>query len=397
MKIAIAGAGIIGLSVARALLKYGFKDVIVLEKESRPAIHQTSRNSGVIHAGLYYMPGSLKSSLCRDGITKIKAYCKNKNINFQECGKLVVATDESEIPRLYDLFERGKSNNLRGIELLTRSQALKVEPYVNAREAILVPEESIVNYSNVAKAYSEDIVKMGGNIVYNSRISNINLHNKKLSLLLNDSEHVIIDQLICSAGLYADKLSEMAGLDLEGCKIVPFRGEYYLLRPEYTSLVNNLIYPVPNPNLPFLGVHLTKMINGKVEAGPNAILALAREGYTWQDINLYELFEAASFSGLQSFVRKYPMITFGEVARSLSKPLFVKSLQRLVPDIRGYMLEKTCAGVRAQLMNLDGSLEQDFKILSSDQVLSILNAPSPAATSSLAIADYVLKCFLNKL
>ncbi len=388
-RIIIIGAGIVGLSLAREFLKRGHKKVLLLEKENQIAKHQSSRNSGVMHAGLYYKPGSLKSKLCRDGINLMKSYCNNNSINWHECGKVVISNNHEEDIRLNELFERGNKNNLKGIQKIKSQQISELEPYVQANNAIYVPEESIVNYREVAQSYLKEIISYGGSIKYFSRVKKIkNKLNKKVIYLDND-EGFDADIVISSAGLFSDKLAEIMGLDINNQKILPFRGEYYLLKDEFRYLVKGLIYPVPNPSFPFLGVHFTKMIDGNVEAGPNAVIALAREGYNWRTINLQEFFESISYEGLRKFIFKYPLITLGEVSRSLSKRLFVESLKKLVPDVKENMFYRGSAGIRAQLMNTEGNLIQDFNIKINGNLISILNAPSPAATSSLAIAKYV--------
>ena len=388
-KIVIIGAGIIGLSLALELLKRGHKKVLLIEKENQIAMHQSSRNSGVMHAGLYYKPGSLKSRLCREGINLMKTYCDKHSIEWKECGKIVIANNSLEENRLSELFERGKKNKLKGIQKITSKQISKIEPYVQAHNAIYVPEESIVNYKAVAQSYLHEIISYGGFIKYGSKVKKIkNTINKKV-ITLDDGEELDADIIISSSGLFSDKLAEMMGLNVNNQKILPFRGEYYLLKDEFRYLVKGLIYPVPNPSFPFLGVHFTKMIDGNVEAGPNAVLALAREGYNWRTINIQELVESLSYEGLRNFILKYPLTILGEVSRSLSKSLFIEDLKKLLPDVNQNMFYRGISGIRAQLMNSQGDLIQDFDIKINGNLISILNAPSPAATSSLAIAKYV--------
>ena len=393
MKIQIIGGGIIGLSIARSLLLRGYKNVEVLEKENDIAKHQSSRNSGVMHAGLYYKPGSLKAKLSRDGIVKMKSFCKINQIEWNECGKVVVATEDNQKDRLKALFERGKKNNLKNIEILNSNEINKKEPYVNAISGIFVPEESIVDYKKVADLYSQEIEAYGGKILKNTLVKGCKLDDikNKYTLITNKGSLSESDLVIAASGLYSDKVAQNLDIEIHNMQTIPFRGEYYLLKPEFKYLVNSLIYPVPDPNLPFLGVHFTRMINGDVEAGPNAVLALAREGYDWQTINFNEFWESLTYPGLRKFMIKYPGITTGEIIRSLIKPIFVNSLKRLIPDIRSDMLIKGQAGIRAQLMNINGGLEQDFCIRKNKNLISILNAPSPAATSSIAIADYLIE------
>ena len=394
-RIVIVGGGILGLSIARNFLLKGFKNLILLEKEECVANHQSSRNSGVMHAGLYYDPKSLKANLSRKGIVMMKDFCNENSISWEECGKVVVATEENEIERLDKLYKRGITNGLKGIKKINSKEVNLIEPYVDAKAAILVPEESIVNYKKVASKYEEQIVSLGGEIQCSSKVIGIKHLIDSEELLLENGEIISGEVIISTAGLYSDKIAKMLRFDIDKKQTLPFRGEYYLLKPEYEYLIKDLIYPVPNPTLPFLGVHFTKMIDGGVEAGPNAVLALAREGYDWKTINLFELYESLSYSGLQKFVLKYPLITAGEVIRSLSKQVFVKSLKKLIPDISGKMITKGPAGIRAQLMNNNGGLEQDFDIRINSNVISVLNAPSPAATSSLSISEYIVELLIN--
>ncbi len=393
MKVSIIGGGIIGLSIARALLIKGYKNTILIEKEEAIAKHQSSRNSGVMHSGLYYKPGSLKAKLSRDGILKMKSYCTNHNINWEECGKIVVANEATQKNSLENLFEIGIKNNLENIEILNRKEINKKEPYVNALSGIYVPEESIVNYQKVATSFAEEIKAFGGKIYTKTLIKDYkyNKTRNNFTIFSEDGKSFESDLIISATGLYGDKVATNLGININKMQTIPFRGEYYFIKKEFQYLVKGLIYPVPNPKLPFLGVHFTKLINGEVEAGPNAVLALAREGYDWKTINLKELWESLSYPGLRKFIYKYPDVTAGEVLRSLIKPIFVNSLKKLIPDIRSEMLTKGDSGIRAQLMNFNGGLEQDFCIKKSGNIISILNAPSPAATSSIAIADYLIE------
>ena len=394
-KIIIIGGGILGLSIARKLLLEGYKKIIILEKESEIACHQSYRNSGVMHAGLYYKPNSLKAKLSRKGIVMMKEFCNENSINWDECGKVVISTESNERERLESLFNRGKQNNLKGLKMLSSKEVNKIEPYVNAKAGILVPEESIVSYKQVARKYQEEIISLGGEIKLSAKVVGIKHLINREEILLKSGEKVNGEIIISAAGLYSDKITTMLGIDIEGKQILPFRGEYFLLKPNYQYLVKNLIYPVPNPELPFLGVHFTRMINGGIEAGPNAVLALAREGYKWSDINGEEFLEAITYKGIQKFILKYPIITTGEIIRSLSKNIFVKSLQKLIPDITSEMVIRGTSGIRAQLMNTNGDLEQDFDIKIKGNLISVLNAPSPAATSSLSISEYVVNFLIN--
>ena len=389
-KIIIIGGGILGLSIARELMIRGYKNLTILEKNESIALHQSSRNSGVMHSGLYYEPNSLKANLSRKGIFLLKNYCIKNSIKWEECGKIVVSTQPSELEELEKLFKRGQLNDLKGIKRLSSKEVNSIEPYVNAKAGILVPEEGIVNYLDVANKFKEEIISFGGLIKYSSKVVDVKFFINHKELILENGDLINGEIIISAAGIYSDKLAKVLNIEIDNKKIIPFRGEYYLLKPAFEYLVNGLIYPVPNPSLPFLGVHFTKLIKGGVEAGPNAVLALAREGYDWKIINLEELYESLSYIGLQKFILKYPLITASEILRSLSKKVFVKSLQRLIPDIKENMLTQGNAGIRAQLMNTQGDLEQDFDIRLKDNIVLILNAPSPAATASLSISQYIV-------
>ena len=387
-RIVIIGGGIVGLAIARELSLKGKKRITIIEKESEIATHQSARNSGVMHAGLYYKPGSLKAELSRNGINLMKNYCNKMNISWKESGKIVAALHPNDTEQIERLYDWGLKNKLVGIRKLNKKGINLIEPHLNSKLGIHVPEESIVNYKDVSNSFLNEIKTYGVEIKYKSKLSSFNKSNKEIKL--ENGEAIKADIFISAAGLFSDKVSETLGLDINHQKIIPFRGEYYNLKDEFNFLVNSLIYPVTRSNLPFLGVHFTKMLNGTVEAGPNAVLALAREGYDWRKFNLEEFKDAISYPGLRKFIQKFPLITLGEVGRSLSKKFFVKSLQKLIPEIKGHMLERGDSGVRAQLMNMKGELVQDFDIRIKDNVVSILNAPSPAATSSIAIAKYIV-------
>ena len=391
----IIGGGIVGLAIARELSLRGYRNLTILEKESNIVKHQSSRNSGVMHAGLYYEPGSLKQKLSRKGIKLMKEYCITNKIPWRECGKIVIAKNKKEEENLNALFERGLKNDLTNLEKISSKKITKLEPYINAYKAIRVPEESIVDYKEVANSFLSEILSYGGSIKYKSRV--INIENSKSDLKrvwLSSGEYLDTNIIIAASGLYSDKVSELLNLNIDNQKIIPFRGEYYKFKNKYNYFVNNLVYPLPDRNFPFLGIHLTKMIDNTLEAGPNAVLAFSREGYRWNDFRFNEFRDAINFSGLRKFIMKYPKTTFNEFSRSLLKNLFVKNLKTMLPDIKENMLEKGAAGVRAQLMKNNGELVQDFDIRIGSSVISILNAPSPAATSSIAIAQYVLE-YLN--
>lgn len=390
--IVIIGGGIVGLAIARELILNGYKNLIILEKESDIANHQSSRNSGVMHAGLYYRPGSLKSKLSREGIILMKSYCKKHEIKWLECGKIVVAKNKAEEERLIKLFEKGLLNKLKDIEIISSKQVSNLEPYVDAYKAIRVPEESIVNYKEVAKSFLREILSKGGEIKYNSKVVSIEeTKSYEKRLKLSSGEYFDADIIISASGLYSDKVSKMLGIDIDQQQIIPFKGEYYFLKEGYKHLVNNLVYPIPKEEFPFLGAHFTKMIDGELEVGPNAVLSHSREGYSWNNINIIELIDSIRYPGLRNFLMMYPKTSFEEIFRSIFKKLFVEKLKDIVPDISESMLVKGRPGIRAQIMKRNGELVMDFDIRIKENIISVLNAPSPAATSSIAIAKYILK------
>ena len=386
---AVIGGGIVGLAVAHKLLRAFPKlRVTLLEKEAGVGRHQSTHNSGVLHAGLYYKPGSIKARLAVAGIRQMKKFCQENGIPHEICGKVVVAISEDEIPRLRSLLERGTSNGLQGLAWLNREQLREREPHAAGTAAVLVPEEGIVDYAAVCEALREKIVQAGGNLRLNFPVKFIQRVAENWRLESPD-ESVETDFLINCAGLQCDRVGEMAGVP-RSFRIVPFRGEYYKVRPERQHLVRHLIYPVPDPVFPFLGVHFTRLIGGGLEAGPNAVLALNREGYSRGSFAWRDAVDSLSFPGLWKFVARHARMCAEETSRSFSKALFCRSLQRLVPEIREDDLEPGGCGVRAQAMTSDGNLQQDFEIRQDRFALHLFNAPSPAATASLAIADELL-------
>lgn len=388
MKVAIVGGGIVGLVTGLRLLeRFPAVRLLLLEKESGPGQHQSGHNSGVLHCGLYYKPGSTKARMAVQGIRKMVEFCRQHNIPYDLCGKTVAATEREELPRLHELLERGTANGLQGLELLGPEQIREYEPHAAGLAGIRVPEEGIVDYPAVTQVMAAEIRALGGVTRFSSKVTRLEDRNGwRIESTSGDYE---ADFLINCTGLYCDRVSRLAG-NRDQTKIVPFRGEYYKLKPERQYLVRNLIYPVPDPKFPFLGVHFTRLIHGGVEAGPNAVLAFAREGYRFANFSLRDSLETATFRGFWRFLVRYPSMCWEEFHRSLSKELFCRSLQRLVPDVRLDDLVPGRAGVRAQALSPSGELLQDFHFVRQIRALHVLNAPSPAATASLAIADEVV-------
>ena len=383
-QVTVIGGGIVGLATALQLLRRnpGLK-LRVLEKESTLAAHQTGHNSGVIHSGIYYKPGSLKAQNCIQGYNLLIDFCKEEGVPFELCGKIIVATSAAELPQLDMIYQRGLQNGLQGLQKLTQSELREHEPHVAGIAGILVPQTGIIEYKAVAERYAERIREMGGEILLNHKVTGIMRIGKSL-LVQSTQQEFKSDLLINCAGLYSDKVARLTEQKLD-LQIVPFRGEYYELRPEKQHLVKNLIYPVPDPNFPFLGVHFTRMIGGGVEAGPNAVLAFKREGYKKSDIDPAEFLETLRWPGFQKVARKYWRTGMGEYYRSFSKAAFTKALQKLMPALQEEDLIPGGAGVRAQACDRTGGLIDDFLILESPGVVNVCNAPSPAATSSLSI------------
>lgn len=380
----IVGGGIVGLATALQLLEArpGTR-LVLIEKETAVARHQTGNNSGVIHSGLYYKPGSLKAANCRDGYRRLLDFCAAENIPHEVCGKIVVATLPEEIPRLEELHRRGVANGLTGLRYLDPAGIREIEPHCAGIRGLFVPQTGIVDYTRVAEKYAEKIRAAGGEIVLGQKVESItrvgNTVEVATAAAVRRGRHVVT-----CGGLHADRLARQTrpGLPL---KIIPFRGEYFLLKPEAQSLVRNLIYPVPDPAFPFLGVHFTRMAAGGVECGPNAVFAFAREGYRKTDFSLSDTLESMAWPGFRHITAKYWRTGLGEFHRSLSKSAFVTALQRLIPEIQAHHLEPGGAGVRAQACERDGGLVDDFYIVEDGNAVHVCNAPSPAATASLAI------------
>lgn len=392
----IIGGGIVGLATAYQLLKQKPSlKITLLEKEQHLAHHQTGNNSGVIHSGLYYKPGSLKALNCIHGYNLLIDFCRQEEIPFHLCGKIVVATTKDQLPGLETLYNRGQQNGLTGLKKLTAEELREHEPYVTGIAGIHVPQTGIVDYRAVAEKYGVAITKLGGEIVLGAKVNSIRSVSSFMEVE-TEKQSVTGKIIINCAGLYSDKIARLTSQNVN-VKIIPFRGEYYKLKKEKEYLVRNLIYPVPDPNFPFLGVHFTRMMKGGVEAGPNAVLAFKREGYKKSDINLAELTETLAWPGFQKVASKYWRTGLGEMYRSFSKRAFTKALQGLIPEIQENDLEHGGAGVRAQACDRSGGLVDDFLILEEKNVINVCNAPSPAATSSLAIGETISALTLKKL
>ncbi len=387
--IAIIGGGIVGLATARAILERAPRArLTILEKEADIAQHQTGHNSGVIHSGIYYKPGSHKARLCVEGARLMKAYCDKNGIPVETCGKVIVATSQDEVPRLKTLYERGVANGVPGVSMIDAARLTEIEPHARALAGIHSPQTAIVDYRRVAETLAKELTGSGLTLERNFRVASIARSRGEVRLGAADSRVVTATYLVNCAGLHSDTVARLAGAAVD-VQIVPFRGEYYMLRPERRSLVNGLIYPVPDPEFPFLGVHFTRTVHGDVEAGPNAVLALAREGYTWRRVRPAELLATLRFAGFRTMARKYWRTGAYEMYRSLSKRAFVSALQRLVPGLRAEDIRPGGAGVRAQAVTAGGALVDDFRIVQSADAVHVLNAPSPAATASLAIGRHI--------
>lgn len=386
--VVVAGGGIVGCATALALCtaRPGLK-LLLLDKEERLAAHQTGHNSGVIHAGLYYRPGSLKAQNCTAGREALYAFCAGHGIPHERCGKVVVAVDEREVPALDELERRGRANGLAGLERLDAAGVRAREPNAAAVAGLFVPQTGIVDYTRVTEVMGDLVRRHGGAIRLGTRLDGAREAGDEVRLFTSGGE-VRSRTLVNCTGLHCDRVARRCGVD-PGLRIVPFRGEYYLVRPERSDLVRHLIYPVPDPTLPFLGVHFTRMIGGGLEAGPNAVLALKREGYRWNDISLGDLADTAAFPGFWRLAARFWRIGAGEYRRSFSRRCFVHSLQRLVPAISPEDVRRGGSGVRAQAVDGDGRLVDDFRIVATPRSVHVLNAPSPAATASLSIGQSV--------
>jgi (S)-2-hydroxyglutarate dehydrogenase len=385
----IIGGGIVGLATAVTIgEKYPHSRISVLEKESSWGYHQTSRNSGVIHSGIYYQPGSLKANFCRSGNQSIVEFCQKYNIEHEICGKVIVATNTDELPALEKIYERGLANGLT-VNRLTASEVCDVEPHVRCLAGLQVPSTGIVNYHQVANKYVELIHNRGGELYLDTQVNQIINATDSTTIVTNNGEFNAKFIVNC-AGLHSDRVAKLGGIN-PNAKIVPFRGEYYELKPEKRYLVKHLIYPVPNPDFPFLGVHFTRMIDGSIHAGPNAVVSFQREGYHKTDINLRDLTEIFTYPGLWKLAARHVEPGIKEIIRSFSKAAFVQSLQQLIPEIQSDDIIPAHSGVRAQALRPDGKLVDDFLLESGENAIHVCNAPSPAATSSLEIGKEIVK------
>ena len=393
MNIAIVGGGIVGLAIGCKLQSNRQYNIDLYEKEKQLGFHQSGRNSGVLHCGLAYKPGSLKAKLAVSGIRQMIYYCKKHNINHDICGKIVVATSNQDLKLIYDLAERGKKNGLRGLKFLSDDELKQREPFVKSLKTLLVPEEGIVDYKAVMKSMSNNIISSGGNIYLSSKIEKIKKINNKMYININSSK--AYDYIINCTGLQADINYKKFSKEKRKMRIVPFRGEYYKLTEGAKKIVNHLVYPVGNPKFPFLGLHFTRMINGDREVGPNAVLAFKREGYKNSDISIKDMIDYLSYPGFLNFIRKNFLFCINEFSTSILKSSFLKKAQVLIPEITSNDIISGPAGVRAQGIDLKGNLMMDFDVIKTNNQVHILNAQSPAATCSLAIADYIIENYIK--
>lgn len=386
--VAIIGAGIVGLATAFQLsARKPDLRIVVIDKEDGIARHQTGHNSGVIHSGIYYTPGGTRAEHCRKGYAMLLDFCERYDVPYDICGKVIVAVNAREQIQLDQIYKRGLANGLAGIRKINPSELAEIEPHAKGVEAIWVPQAGITDYKKVAEKYLELVTDKGGRALFGAKVLNIRRDNNQV-LILTERGEVRSKLVINCAGLYSDRVATMTipGLAL---KILPFRGEYYKIVPEKQHLVHNLIYPVPNPDFPFLGVHFTRMINGGIEAGPNAVLAFKREGYSRWQVDLPELLETVTYSGFRGLAWKYWRNGLVELRRSYSKKAFVNALQQLIPEITENDVRRYSSGVRAMACDVEGNLADDFLIYEQPGVINVCNAPSPAATASLAIGETI--------
>ncbi|OBB04055.1 hydroxyglutarate oxidase [Mycobacteriaceae bacterium 1482268.1] len=392
-RVAVVGGGILGVAVAREILKRrSAADVTLFEKEDRLASHQTGRNSGVVHAGLYYEPGSHKAVLCRRGVGLLEQFCAEHGIRRIACGKVLVALDDAERARLANIEKRALANGVPGVRIIGADQLRELEPHVSGVAALHSPATSIVNFAEVTQALAADAVADGAKVLLGHEVIGLRASSSEVVVTARSatgSVEEVFDRLVVCGGLQSDRLAELAGDGPEPV-IMPFRGEYYALKPERRNLVNGLVYPVPDPRYPFLGVHVTPRVDGEVVVGPNAVLALAREGYTWGEISVPDVLEVARTPAFWRFARRHWRTGIREMSGSLSRRRFIAAARAYVPDLRDDDVVPGVAGVRAQALDADGGLVDDFRISIRERVVLLRNAPSPAATSSLAIAEHIV-------
>ncbi|MBP3956441.1 L-2-hydroxyglutarate oxidase [Gemmata sp. G18] len=384
----VVGGGIVGLATAYQFTKRcPGKRVVVLEKEDRVAVHQTGHNSGVLHSGIYYKPGSLKAINCRAGKKAMEAFCVEEGIAHEICGKVIVAVSDADMPALNRIHERGLANGINCL-LIDKARLAELEPHANGIAALHVPEAGIVNYRQVCERLAEKVRQAGGAVVFGAKVTTVHRKSDAVTVVSSAGEFTAL-QLVNCAGLHSDRVARLTGQN-PGAQIVPFRGEYFALKPSAHRLCRNLIYPTPDPQFPFLGVHFTRMIDGSVECGPNAVLAFGREAYSFFRLNPRDLFETLTYRGFARMGLKHWKMGLGEMWRSLNKAAFVRALQRLVPDITAADMEPAPAGIRAQAVAPDGGLVDDFLIQEAERVVNVCNAPSPAATASLQIGETIV-------
>lgn len=392
--IIIIGAGLVGLATAyqTKLKNPGFK-ILILEKEKDVALHQSGHNSGVIHSGIYYKPGSLKARNCIEGYNSVINFAEKYGIRYDLCGKIIVATSQEELPLLDNIYKRGVENGLQNLKYLSREEFREIEPHCEGVKAIKVPQTGIIDYPGIAQKIKELFEELGGEVRFNNEVKKIIDKGTEIIVTTNISEFKT-KKLISCAGLYSDKITKMTN-EKNDVVIIPFRGEYYKIKDEKKYLVKHLIYPVPDPSFPFLGVHFTRMIDGNIEAGPNAVLAFKKEGYHFFDFNFNETMQTMLWPGFRKIVAKYGKTGMGEMHRSLSKSAFTKALQKLLPEIQENDLVPGGSGVRAQACDRNGGLIDDFDIVKNGNIIHVRNAPSPAATSCLSIGNTISKLIMN--
>ncbi|MBB6331496.1 L-2-hydroxyglutarate oxidase [Chryseobacterium sediminis] len=392
--IIIIGAGLVGLATAyQTKLKNPDSKILILEKENDVALHQSGHNSGVIHSGIYYKPGSLKAKNCIEGYNSVINFAEKYGIRYDLCGKIIVATSQEELPLLDNIYKRGVENGLQDLKYLSREEFREIEPHCEGVKAIKVPQTGIIDYPGIAKKIKELFEELGGEVRFNNEVKNIIDKGSEIIVNTNISEFKT-KKLISCAGLYSDKITKMTN-EKNDVVIIPFRGEYYKIKDEKKYLVKHLIYPVPDPSFPFLGVHFTRMIDGNIEAGPNAVLAFKKEGYHFFDFNFNETMQTMLWPGFRKIVAKYGKTGMGEMHRSLSKSAFTKALQKLLPEIQENDLVAGGSGVRAQACDRNGGLIDDFDIVKNGNIIHVRNAPSPAATSCLSIGNKISELIVN--